>query len=149
MAKISRIIVHCSDTPDSRDDIDVKTIREWHVRDRGWKDIGYHYVVCRDGTMQAGRKENGDQFLTGDEIGAHTKGHNHDSLSICWVGRNRMSVEQEKAFYYWLVVLARVHKLHASDIYGHYEFDAGKTCPNLDMNQVRQKVEDRLEMAYP
>ena len=43
MRSISEIIVHCTATPDGRD-VRVPQIRQWHLK-RGFKDIGYHYVV--------------------------------------------------------------------------------------------------------
>lgn len=49
---VREIIVHCSDTlpswMDGRDIADqVKEIRRWHVEERGWKDIGYHWIIGR------------------------------------------------------------------------------------------------------
>ena len=47
MRKINEIIVHCSATPEGKD-FTVQQIRQWHLQ-RGFSDIGYHYVVYRDG----------------------------------------------------------------------------------------------------
>ena len=49
MRIINEIIVHCSDTPEGRND-KAEDIRRWHVNGNGWSDIGYHYVVDLDGT---------------------------------------------------------------------------------------------------
>lgn len=144
MAKVAKIILHCSDSPDTHTHVDVDEIREWHTKQRGWKDIGYHFVVTRDGVIQVGRKENGDLVLQGGEIGAHTQGHNSDSIGVCWVGRTRMSVEQEKAVVYWLANLVRHYGLTVDDVYGHYEFNEHKTCPNVPMPFIRAKVKAEL-----
>ena len=77
MREINRIILHCSATPEG-EHISTETIRDWHVNKRGWSDIGYHFVVLLDGTIEAGRPL--------DRVGAHTKGHNEDSIGICIVG---------------------------------------------------------------
>jgi N-acetyl-anhydromuramyl-L-alanine amidase AmpD len=76
-------IIHCADTPSDMD-IGSKEIDDWH-RARGWSAIGYHYVIRRDGTIEKGRDldNDGDVF---DEIGAHAKGFNRNSIGICLVG---------------------------------------------------------------
>jgi len=47
-------------------------------RARGWKKIGYHYVVYRDGSVHEGRPVN--------EVGAHVYGHNANSIGVVYVG---------------------------------------------------------------
>ena len=64
--RITEIIVHCTATPEYRD-YTVADIRQWH-KQQGWSDIGYHYVVYRDGTVHEGRDV--------DISGAHCTGHN-------------------------------------------------------------------------
>jgi N-acetylmuramoyl-L-alanine amidase len=75
-AAVRFLVVHCSATPPDQD-IGVEEIRKWH-KATGWDDVGYHYVVRRDGTIEAGRSL--------DFQGAHVEGHNHESLGICLVG---------------------------------------------------------------
>ena len=75
-ASTSQIIVHGSYTPPTMD-AGVEDIRDWHMA-RGWSDIGYHYVIRRDGTLELGRPSK--------LIGAHAHGANRDSLGICLVG---------------------------------------------------------------
>jgi N-acetyl-anhydromuramyl-L-alanine amidase AmpD len=59
-------------------DIGAEEIRRWHVQDNGWNDIGYHYVIRRNGVVEKGRNE--------AVAGAHTSGHNFDSIGVCLVG---------------------------------------------------------------
>ena len=49
--KTDMIVIHCASTPASMD-IGVKEIKKWHVEDNKWDDIGYHYVIRRDGTLE-------------------------------------------------------------------------------------------------
>lgn len=56
----------------------VAEIRRWHVEERGWRDIGYHWVIDRDGAVAPGRPEN--------EIGAHVEGHNRGTIGVCLLG---------------------------------------------------------------
>jgi len=135
MAKIAKIIVHCSDTP-SHMDIGRDEIKKWHLA-RGFTDIGYHRIIRRDGQTEIGRFENGDSILEGKEIGAHVRGQNSDSLALCIVGRGEYDIRQICSMFYCLSKWMKDHGLSHRDVYGHYEFDKGKTCPNLDMSAVR------------
>lgn len=76
MRQINLIVVHCSATPEGRD-VTAADINKMHIA-RGFKKIGYHYVVRLDGTVEKGRNEN--------EIGAHVKGYNANSIGVCYVG---------------------------------------------------------------
>ena len=38
-------------------DIGAEKIKEWHTKGNGWSDIGYHWVIRRDGTLDKGRDE--------------------------------------------------------------------------------------------
>ena len=63
---IHRIIIHCTATPAGRR-VTLHDVRSWHVVERGWDDVGYHYLVRLDGEVVAGRPVN---FM-----GAHAVGH--------------------------------------------------------------------------
>jgi N-acetylmuramoyl-L-alanine amidase len=76
MRDINKIIVHCTATPEGRE-TSVADIRSWH-KQRGWSDIGYHYVVQLDGTVNEGRPV--------EIAGAHVKGQNKNSIGITYVG---------------------------------------------------------------
>lgn len=76
MRLINSLIIHCSATRPSMD-IGVAEIKEWHL-DRGWNNIGYHYVIRRNGVIEDGRPV--------AKVGAHAKGHNANSIGICLVG---------------------------------------------------------------
>lgn len=76
MRNINKVIVHCSATPSTMD-IGADEINQWHIQ-RGWSQIGYHYVIRRDGRLEKGRPI--------DVAGAHARGHNIDSIGVCLVG---------------------------------------------------------------
>lgn len=116
---VKRIIVHCSasDEP-SADDIDV--IRKWHQL-RGWDDVGYHFFIRKDGAIFKGRDVK--------YVGAHTKGHNHDSIGICLSGNKEFTLDQ----YIALGALVQVIEIEygAMTVHPHNEFNKNKTCPNF------------------
>ena len=131
MRKITEIIVHCSATPEGKD-FTVADITRWH-RQRGFRTIGYHYVVYRDGSVHTGRQE--------AEIGAHCTGHNACSIGICYIGglaadsktaKDTRTPEQRKAL---LMLLRRLRaKYPNAKIHGHRDF-AAKACPSFDATQ--------------
>jgi len=82
--EVRYIVVHASDTPADKD-IGVEEIRLMHLR-RGWFDIGYHYVIRRDGSLENGRPM--------DRPGAHARGFNHLSLGVCLVGQGDFTDKQ-------------------------------------------------------
>ena len=55
----------------------IDMIRAWH-KAKGWRDVGYHYVIHKDGSVHKGRKEN--------DTGAHAYGYNTKSIGICLSG---------------------------------------------------------------
>ncbi|AEI71112.1 hypothetical protein [EBPR siphovirus 4] len=80
---VDEIIVHCSATrPDWMANApfadQVAEIRRWHMQDRGWRNIGYHWLISRSGQVLAGRPET--------EIGAHVVDHNRGTIGICLIG---------------------------------------------------------------
>lgn len=128
MRKINEIIVHCAATPEGRH-ITVKDIDRWH-RQRGFKQIGYHYVIYLDGSINKGR----DEAL----IGSHCKGHNANSIGVCYIGgvakdgrtpKDTRTPEQKKALLQLLTELKQKYPL--AKIRSHKQF-ANKACPSFD-----------------
>lgn len=76
MRKITHIVIHCTATVEKKP-FTAKDIDAWH-REKGWKGIGYHYVVGINGEIEEGRPEY--------KIGAHVKGHNRTTLGVAYVG---------------------------------------------------------------
>ncbi len=137
---IKQLVLHCSDSPDSMVEIGVKEITKWH-QERGWRTCGYHYVIRRSGKIEFGRAE--------FEVGAHVKGHNDDTIGICWVGRDKLGFEQERVLMGLVKSLLIKYKLDVSDVVGHRELAplSGKTCPNLDMDAFRAKLTQEKKPA--
>ena len=127
MRKITKIIVHCADIPEGRDD-KAADIRRWH-KARGFNDIGYHYVIDLDGTIEPGRDVS--------VAGAHCTGHNADSIGVCYIGgadtdmkpKDTRTEEQKTALRLLLKYLVQKHP--GAKIYGHRDF-SNKSCPSFD-----------------
>lgn len=127
MRKINEIIVHCTATKEGKD-YTVADIDRWH-RQRGFKSIGYHWVVCRDGSVLPGRAEN--------IVGAHCQGHNAHSIGVVYVGgldadgepKDTRTAAQKQALKRLLIGLRK--KYPDAAIHGHRDF-AAKACPCFD-----------------
>lgn len=121
------IVVHCSDTFDYMD-IGLEEIRQWHVKDNGWSDIGYHYIIRRNGEIEFGRPES--------QIGAHSKARNRDSIAICLIGGkpefNFTDIQMERLRE--LVEEIQLDFNNSLIVSGHNEFD-NKRCPTFRVHE--------------
>lgn len=136
MRVINKIIIHCAATPEGKD-YTVDQIRQWHTTPKpngnGWKDIGYHFVIYRDGSVHPGRPI--------EQIGAHTSGYNANSIGICYIGGcakdgktpKDTRTHEHKAALVKLVAELRRRFPNAS-VHGHNEF-ANKACPSFNVQK--------------
>ena len=129
MRAINKIILHCSATPEGRHTT-VEDIRLWH-KQRGWSDIGYHYVVYLDGTVHEGRPI--------ERSGAHVFGLNKNSIGICYVGgvdKNNLKAKDtrtpEQIMALDLLLGSLLDDFKGATLHGHNEF-ANKACPSFDV----------------
>ena len=136
MRRINEIIVHCSATAEGKD-FTVEDIRRWHLA-RGFNDIGYHYVVYRDGSVHRGRPV--------EKMGAHCVGHNANSVGVCYIGgcaadgrtpKDTRTQAQKDALVKLLMEL--VCKYPQAKIYGHRDF-ANKACPSFNATDEYKRL---------
>ena len=119
---ITDIVVHCTATR-AWQDFDADDIRRMH-KAQGWADIGYHYLVKLDGTIQAGRDV--------DIIGAHVSGHNANSIGVVYVGgldnqgkaKDTRTENQKCALLNLMMDLRRLYP--KAKISGHRDFSPDK-----------------------
>lgn len=130
MRKVNKIIIHCSATPEGRH-VTVAEIDKWH-RERGFSQIGYHYVIYLDGTIHKGRPES--------LAGAHTVGHNQNSIGVCYVGGvdKQWNAKDTRTQAQKIVLRELVKDLQnrhpGITVHGHNEF-AAKACPSFDVRK--------------
>jgi len=109
--------------------VTVGEIDRWH-RKRGFRCIGYHYVVGLDGAVHIGRSI--------EDIGAHCRGHNARSIGVAYVGgmsadgtvpADTRTPEQKLSLFR---LIAQLKELYPGvTVHSHYEF-AAKSCPCFD-----------------
>lgn len=144
---IEYLILHCTASAWGT----VGSIRLFHTAPppggRGWKDIGYHFVITNpfptfdswkekkpvpghDGQVHGGRPVN--------EIGAHAYGYNDKSLGVALVAENGMTTGlQVQAALKLMRELTMRYEVAYKNVIGHYETGANKTCPDVDMDYFR------------
>jgi N-acetylmuramoyl-L-alanine amidase len=131
MRKINKVIIHCSDTYCTMD-VGVEEIRRWHLK-RGWSDIGYAYIIRRNGIVERGRPLS--------VVGAHTKGHNTDSIGVCLVGGKKGKGCNADNFTENQILAAQVLLEDLLSVFpgvtfhGHNEF-SNKACPVIDIKKI-------------
>jgi len=128
--KTDTIVIHCSATPATMD-IGVDKIREWHVDDNKWDDVGYHHIITRDGTLEPARPE--------EMQGAHAPAANYRSVAICMIGGSNSNGDWENNFLdpQWVtlkaLLLNLIEKYEIKKIIGHYQVDSRKECPSFNV----------------
>jgi N-acetylmuramoyl-L-alanine amidase len=125
--RTNKIIIHFTETPEFQD-FDVDDVRDWHLKN-GWSDIGYHFLVNLDGTVELGRQI--------DLIGSHCYGENYDSIGVCYVGgkctdgtlADTRTPEQMKSID---IVISFIRSMYGYiPCYGHNDF-SDKVCPGYN-----------------
>lgn len=121
--KPSWIVVHCSDS----DFDNFESIQRFHITDPShhWENIGYHYVVERDGTLRYGRPENYHGAHVGEQ------GMNTKSLGICLCGKfeNKGPSDAQVATLKKLLGQLTVkYGITKDKVVPHRHFTKAKTC---------------------
>ncbi len=145
------IVLH---TVGVRGDTTAAAVRAYHMAPppagRGWRDIGYHFVVRKDGTVEPGRPL--------DQLGAHTAGAN-DTWGVCVAGDGDSEPWTQAQWRAVLALVARLRSLAGPrplPVLGHREAagrpgaprrlagatPTSKTCPGrlVDLDEVRAEV---------
>tara|TARA_R110002051_G_scaffold265807_2_gene325627 strand:+ start:446 stop:859 length:414 start_codon:yes stop_codon:yes gene_type:complete len=135
MRQINRIVVHCAATRECQD-VKTETVRKWHL-DKGWSDIGYHYVIELDGFCVKGRQES--------TIGAHVRGINTGSIGVCYIGGvdkdmnpkdTRTNLQKDALNILLKHLLA---KYPNAELCGHNEF-SDKACPSFNVKEEYKDI---------
>lgn len=152
--KARGLVVH---TVGVKGDASAASIRKFHVtkddpktkaiEGNGWRDIGYHWVIRKDGRVEQGRPL--------DQFGAHLEGAN-DTWGVCIAGdgdSEPWTPEQWESFLTLAETICREQGWGADRVIGHREGPAkfgakptAKRCPGrlIDMAMVRGRVAARL-----
>lgn len=139
MRSVDTIVIHCTAHPDAKSwPIGVTDIRRDHTAPppggRGWNDVGYHYVIRRNGEIECGRMESVQ--------GAHCPPVNERSIGVAWVGLTKPTTQQRASLVKLTRELMQRYGVELDRVLGHIEADpdCGKACPVLNMGTFRAEL---------
>lgn len=123
---VNRVFVHCSASDNPLHD-DVSVMRQWHLA-RGWKDVGYHYFIKKNGEIQKGRMI--------ELAPAAQEGHNKGTIAICLHGlkKQNFTIKQFNALKGLCLQINSAYNNKVT-FHGHREV-AAKECPVFDYKSV-------------
>ena len=129
------LILHCSATRCDKDYTAEQLLRDHKTR--GFRTVGYHFYIRRDGTITQHRK-----LL---EVGAHCRPWNRCSIGICYEGgldgkglpRDTRTPAQKAALTQLLQELGR--HFPAALTVGHRDLNPQKACPSFDAAKEYKK----------
>lgn len=131
----NKIVIHCTDTPDGMC-VSMKALRRDH-QNRGFFDIGYHWLIQPTGDIEACRPE--------DKMGAGVAQANMGAIHVALAGRERFSVHALKALRKLVHEIRDRQKIANCELYCHHEFASariqGKTCPNISVSKLKEIVD--------
>lgn len=144
------IVVHCSGDP-ATTDVTTQDIRLRHMR-RGYRDIGYHFVIERDGTVVPCRP------LT--RAGWHAAGYNRHSIGICLIGGRKGQTERAEDNFsdaqkdsLW-TLLCQLHGENPdAEIRGHRDMPGARAlagmCPSMDVGAwLKERIDAEDALHY-
>lgn len=123
---IKYIVLHCTATSH---DAKVESIKNYWKNKLGWKSVGYHYLIDKNGVIH--------QLADESEITNGVRGYNSVSLHISYIGgkdRDDRTKEQQEA---QRVLVKMLHnKYPKAIIQGHRDFDGvSKSCPRFNVKE--------------
>ena len=122
---VKYLVVHCSGLPIGQLP-SAEDIHQYHRNKNGWVGIGYHAVIRHDGTIENGRPPYWQ--------GAHVKGHNHESIGVCLIGRGMNEFTDEQFESLWDVLQQWREMFPDAEVVGHGDLDTAKYyCPGFDV----------------
>lgn len=143
---VKYLVIHCTDTPEGRV-ISADDIRRWHLKENGWKQVGYTDMIHLDGRVERLVKNNDDAFVDGWEITNGAIGHNKHSRHIVYVGglarngrtpKDTRTPEQIEAL---TKIVKAFHKTAPNaEIIGHNDLNKNKACPCFDVKKFVEEI---------
>lgn len=124
---VSRVFIHCSASNHAHHD-DVRWIRDFHVNEKGWSDVGYHNFITFAGVNQPGRPL--------ERVPAAQGVHNRGSIAICLHGLHEEDFT-EAQFKTLREYCQEINDAYNGNVtfHGHREV-APKACPVFDYKAV-------------
>lgn len=117
----------------------IKEMQDLHIDTNKWLDIGYHYVIDKEGKVYQGRPV--------QRIGAHVQGFNVGNVGICLVGNFQqekptpMQLEMTESLCAWV---CWVYEISVSNIYKHSDL-VPTLCPGKNLASIFPSVKNKVQ----
>jgi len=124
--RIDRVFIHCTASDiDAHDSVEV--IRKWHM-DKGWSDIGYHFLIHKNGKISNGRN------IENSPAAQH--GHNRHTIAICLHGLRKENFSP-KQYESLKQLCSKINKVYLRQVsfHGHCEV-SNKSCPVINYKAI-------------
>lgn len=143
MAKLKRLVLHCTATPEGHE-VSAADIRHWHCDPvskggRGWKQVGYTDMIHLDGKVERLVKNNEDANVDPWEVTNGAAGYNSTSRHVVYVGgvaKDGKTAKDTRTAAQLKAMEAYVKDFHKRfpgiPIVGHNQL-AAKACPSFDV----------------
>ena len=139
MKSLKYLVIHCTDTPEGRE-ISADDIRRWHLKERGWRQVGYTDMIHLDGRVERLVENNDDAYVDGWEITNGVRGQNSVSRHVVYVGgkdRKNITVTDTRTAAQKKALADYCRKVKETvpgvKIVGHRDLDKNKACPSFDV----------------
>ncbi len=150
MAKLLRLVIHCTATPEGRA-VTSDEIRRWHTAPvasggRGWRQVGYTDMIHLDGRIERLVDNNEDAVVDPWEITNGASGYNATSRHVVYVGglsKDGKTPKDTRTPLQLEVMERYVRDFHnrfpSVEITGHNKL-AAKACPSFDVAAWLKKI---------
>lgn len=151
MGKLKYLVVHCTATPEGRE-VTRADIERWHLKERGWSQVGYSDLIHIDGTLENLVDWDQDQIIEASEITNGAKGYNGIARHVVYAGGSSPvkpswastyppKDTRTKLQYRTLETYVNFHVLRYPDIkiIGHNEI-SNKSCPSFDVGKFCRDI---------
>ena len=144
LSEIDTIVLHQTDSED-KGKFSAYDVARYHVNNNGWAGIGYHYFITDDGGIYKTQELN--------TISYHASGWNNRSVGVVITGKHRCVDDKQdnnvligkKKYKSLVFALAKIQNslFKKVDIIGHSKISPIKSCPNLNMEQLKEDVKKK------
>lgn len=133
------LVIHCTATPEARK-VSRADIEQWHLKERGWRKVGYSDMIHLDGKLENLIDWNQDDIVDAWEISNGARGYNAIAKHVVYVGGlaanrkpkdTRTVAQKQTLLTYVKFCILRNPKIK---VCGHNQLSS-KSCPSFNVAQ--------------
>jgi hypothetical protein len=122
----------------------IRSIYVYHVRTRGWRDIGYNFLVDRFGRIWEGRYGGIGEPV----VGAHTAGYNSSSFGAAVIGTYSTKTPEQAVLRAYRDLIAWKFSMHNVQPLSLVDYPNQRTLPAISGHRDTSATECPGELLY-